>query len=204
MAAANFTEAFGESALARDYRDGAAQVREAALRHLCSTELPGFMRGLVPSDNDGDLHPDPTPDSSLCGIFCYGMLPAADPRVVQTVDRLRKTLWNPSPVGGMARYQDDPYFRSNPASTGNPWFVSTLWHAQHLAAVARTAADVACAVDLLQWTASHALPSGILSEQIDPASGCPLSVSPLTWSHAAFVTTVHHCLDALARIKGTQ
>jgi GH15 family glucan-1,4-alpha-glucosidase len=34
------------------------------------------------------------------------------------------------------------------------------------------------------------LPSGVLAEQVHPVTYRPLSVSPLTWSHAAFVTTI--------------
>jgi GH15 family glucan-1,4-alpha-glucosidase len=30
----------------------------------------------------------------------------------------------------------------------------------------------------------------LLSEQLDPHTGAPLSVSPLTWSHAEFIITV--------------
>jgi hypothetical protein len=32
----------------------------------------------------------------------------------------------------------------------------------------------------------------VLSEQVHPYTGEPLSVSPLTWSHAAFVSAVQH------------
>jgi hypothetical protein len=45
-------------------------------------------------------------------------------------------------------------------------------------------------LDILVWVAGHALPSGALAEQINPLTGEPLSVSPLTWSHATFVATV--------------
>jgi GH15 family glucan-1,4-alpha-glucosidase len=33
-------------------------------------------------------------------------------------------------------------------------------------------------------------PAGILAEQMDPFTGAPLSVAPLTWSHAVFAETV--------------
>jgi glucoamylase len=39
--------------------------------------------------------------------------------------------------------------------------------------------------------AGAALPSGVLSEQLDPYSKAQLSVSPLTWSHATVVSLVH-------------
>jgi GH15 family glucan-1,4-alpha-glucosidase len=68
--------------------------------------------------------------------------------------------------------------------------VTTLWYARYLIDVAGSVAELAPALELFEWTAAHALPSGVLAEQLDPESGAPLSVSPLTWSHATFVTTV--------------
>jgi GH15 family glucan-1,4-alpha-glucosidase len=53
---------------------------------------------------------------------------------------------------------------------------------------------------MLQWAVAHQLPGGLLSEQIDPNTGAPLSVSPLTWSHAEFVITVDDYLRRLAQL----
>ena len=39
------------------------------------------------------------------------------------------------------------------------------------------------------------LPSGVLAEQVHPYPGEPLSVSPLTWSHATFVAAVLELLE---------
>jgi hypothetical protein len=50
----------------------------------------------------------------------------------------------------------------------------------------------------------HALPSGVLAEQVDPYSDAPRSVSPLTWSHASFVTTVVEYLDKLADLQACE
>jgi GH15 family glucan-1,4-alpha-glucosidase len=41
------------------------------------------------------------------------------------------------------------------------------------------------------WEVDHALPSGVMPEQLNPFDGSPLSVNPLTWSHGAFVSTVN-------------
>jgi GH15 family glucan-1,4-alpha-glucosidase len=73
---------------------------------------------------------------------------------------------------------------------GNPWFICTLWLAQWQIATARTEADLENPRRLIQWTVDHQVPGGLLSEQLDPHSGAPLSVSPLTWSHAELVVTV--------------
>ena len=43
---------------------------------------------------------------------------------------------------------------------------------------------------ILELVVDRALPSGVLAEQINPYTNEPLSVSPLTWSHAAFVTAL--------------
>jgi hypothetical protein len=55
--------------------------------------------------------------------------------------------------------------------------------------------------ELLHWAAQYTLPSGVMAEQINPHSGEPLSVSPLTWSHATFVTTTQRYMVRLAEIE---
>jgi glucoamylase len=51
---------------------------------------------------------------------------------------------------------------------------------------------------LLEWAARRALPSGTMAEQLHPYTGEPLSVSPLTWSHAEYVRTVQEYIDRFA------
>ena len=66
----------------------------------------------------------------------------------------------------------------------------TLWLAQWHIAKAETPEELREAVPFLEWAASRALPSGVLAEQVHPFTNQLLSVSPFTWSHAAFVTAV--------------
>ena len=98
----------------------------------------------------------------------------------------------------MARYENDGYHRSSEAVPGNPWFISTLWLADYLIRTAKNENELNKAVDILIWTADHALPSGVLAEQLHPHTGEPLSVSPLTWSHATFVTIVQRYIRRIA------
>ena len=110
---------------------------------------------------------------------------------------IRDRLWVNTPVGGVARYEDDYYHRISEDTQkipGNPWFICTLWLAQWHIATARTLEDLKPALDILAWAHSHALPSGVMAEQVNPLTNEPLSVSPLTWSHAALVTTVREYL----------
>jgi GH15 family glucan-1,4-alpha-glucosidase len=80
---------------------------------------------------------------------------------------------------------------------GNPWFICTLWLADYRIAAARNLEDLERAVEILEWVVERALPSGVLAEQVDPQTGAPLSVSPLTWSHSTVVATVNAYLRKL-------
>ncbi|MCM2265782.1 MAG: glycoside hydrolase family 15 protein [Desulfuromonadales bacterium] len=189
-AAANFVAAFGEEDLADDYRRAAGTIREAVIRQLYREDGSGFARGLLPHATGEGAQLDPVVDASICGIFLFGLLPADDPRVTATMQHLHSVLWCTPGIGGLARYQHDRYYSTGGKAPGNPWFVTTLWYAQYLIARAVTPTELEPALKLLEWCADHALPSGILAEQLDPDSGEPLSVSPLTWSHATYVATV--------------
>ena len=115
-----------------------------------------------------------TTDASLVGLWHFGMLRAGDPRVVTTMERVRERLWVQTTVGGLARYQNDTYFQVSHdvgKVPGNPWFICTLWLAQWYIATAATLDELAPALELLQWVASRALPSGVLAEQVHPLHG---------------------------------
>ena len=125
------------------------------------------------------------------------MMNPTDARIVATMEAVRERLWVKTEVGGLARYEDDAYQRVSRDTAnvpGNPWFICTLWLAQWDIARAQTDADLDRALQLVNWCAGHALPSGVMAEQVDPYTNEPLSVSPLTWSHATLVTTVKQYL----------
>jgi GH15 family glucan-1,4-alpha-glucosidase len=106
---------------------------------------------------------------------------------------LEQTLWAKTEVGGMARYENDCYYqisRDLRLVQGNPWFICTLWLAQYRIAHANSLAELHQALPLMEWVYTHALPSGVMAEQVHPFTSEPLSVSPLTWSHAEYVLTV--------------
>ncbi len=130
-------------------------------------------------------------------IWKLGVLGVDDPRMVKTMDRLRSTLAVRTPIGGFARYTTDYYQSVTPPTgdiPGNPWIITTLWDAQWTIARAKTTNDLQAARPLLQWALQHASASGILPEQVHPLTGAPLSVAPLTWSHATYVETILHYL----------
>ena len=100
----------------------------------------------------------------------------------------------------MARYEDDRYHQVSQDVKnvpGNPWFICTLWLAEYEIALARNEDEMTGALELFEWVMAHALDSGVLAEQVNPFTDEPLSVSPLTWSHAQYVAAVMKYLHKL-------
>jgi len=121
------------------------------------------------------------------------VLPIDDPRMVSTMDQLRETLAVHTEVGGIARYTNDYYHSVVEPSgevPGNPWIITTLWLAQWDILNAKNKEDLEPARKALEWAKKYASETGILAEQLNPLTGEPLSVAPLTWSHATYVETV--------------
>ena len=158
-------------------------------------------------EEDESITVDPVIDSSIYGLWRFGMYPADDQRIVDTMNAITQQLSNKAEAGGIARYTDDYYFqveRDTKLTPGNPWFICTLWLAEWQIAMAKTAADLARAKVFIDWSVQHQGPAGLLSEQLDPHTGAPLSVSPLTWSHAEFIATVDDYCKAADRLAGTR
>ncbi len=198
MAASNFTEGFGQAGLTGTYRRAAAEVKAGMDRYLYRQELNRFAR-MVTFKKNGTLdNVDPTIDASLYAVGCFGVYDPAEERVTRTMQAIRDRLWCKTAVGGIARYENDHYHQVSQDLAnvpGNPWFVCTLWVAQWLIKKATTADQLKEAVPLLEWVADRALASGVLAEQVHPYTNEPLSVSPLTWSHATYVQTVLDYLE---------
>ncbi len=196
-AAANCARLLGDDHNAQKWEQAAREVREGLLEHLYSEELGRFLRGVYYGP-EGEAIKDFTLESSLYGVFEFGILPAGDRRVVRTMQAVREGLWVKTKVGGVARYTNDYYFQRScdiENVPGNPWFICTLWVAGWYIAAAKTPAELEEAGRLLEWAAGHSMKSGVLPEQLQPYTGEPLSVAPLTWSHATFILTVLNYLE---------
>ena len=204
MAAANFAHAFGETELANKYTQAADEVRNGADRYLWQPDLNRFAR-MINRKSDGSWEEDMVIDASLAGLWQYGMYAPDDPKMTATMQAIRDRLWVKTEVGGVARYENDYYHQVSQDVEnvpGNPWFITTLWLAEWYAVTAQKPADLKPALELLEWVATRTLPSGVLAEQVNPHTNDPLSVSPLTWSHAAYVASVQSYIDAAARVTG--
>jgi len=192
-AAANFAALLGENEAAREFRERAQQVKRGILVNLFDPGAGRFIRGLVWDPEKGRYRKDTTLESSVAGIFTFGVLDAAEDRVAATMAAIEKGLWVKTAVGGLARYYNDYYFQKSQdldRIPGNPWYVCTQWLSQWHTARATRIEDLEKPRELLQWAAAHTLPTGIMPEQVHPESGNPLSVAPLTWSHSSYILSV--------------
>ena len=204
-AARNFADLFGDVGAYVRYRDAADRLRESADAHLYSPDLGRFPRRITVED-DGTPTVDLVLDSSIYGLWRFGMYPPDDQRIVASMNAIAGQLSNHAACGGVARYTDDYYFKVEADTSkvpGNPWFMCTMWLAQWHIATAKASADLQPARDIVNWVVAHQVPGGLLSEQLDPNTGAPLSVSPLTWSHAEFIVTVDEYCRASDRLAAS-
>lgn len=195
-AAANFAIAFGETEVANSYIKGAEEIKEAMLKYLYLENEQRFARMINFTDN-GEIEVDTTIDASLFGIFAFEVFPVDHIKVQNTMNQIRDKLWCQTNIGGLARYENDSYHRISKETPGNPWFITTLWLAKYYIASAKKEADLHKALEILEWVNNHSLPSGVLSEQINPYTGEEISVSPLSWSHGTFIGTVQQYIKRM-------
>lgn len=193
VAASNLAETVGDLAFAKQCLASSLSMKEAMLKHLWSEEQQRFYK-YIKSDVSGNINfHDSRVDASAFAVWYFGVLPADDPRVVSTMQQIKDVLWVKTDIGGIARYEHDYYQNPHPdfdTIPGNPWYITTLWYAQWLAAIAKKPDDLQEAFAILDWCVKHGLTSYVMPEQLDPYSGVHVSVAPLTWSHSTFVETV--------------
>jgi glucoamylase len=202
-AGANFAEAFGERGARGALPPGSRGDQAVPWKNTCGCRIETILRRCSIETPEGSLQVDTTIDASISGLWQFGMYDPKDPKIVASMEEVRQRLWVKTNVGGIARYQDDRYHQVSQdieKVPGNPWFITSLWLAEWIASTAHNLDELQPALELLQWVAERALPSGVLAEQVHPYTNAPLSVSPLTWSHATFVSTVLAYLEARERL----
>lgn len=165
-----------------EVKQAASEMAEAAITHFRP------HNGIIPRrfevSADQSLIADFTPDSSVLAgaMFSSHLKPAFHADAHRMVgDHLLLS----DASSGVARYSGDYYCRVREGYAGNAWIICTMWWAQSLA----ERGDVSDAQSWLEWARQRSTSTGLLSEQIHPDTNEPLSVMPLTWSHAEVLAT---------------
>ena len=188
--AAKFAKILGKERTEHNFENIAEEMRLAIMKHLYNEDTGNFCRSLI-VDHEGTVTYDRTIDaSSAYGVFIFEVLPVNDERLARAMKQTKEALTLRTPVGGIARYQGDNYFRTVSDVQGNPWFITTLWYTQYAIARAASDHDLETVRADLNWVERSALRSGILSEQLNPYTREQVSAAPLTWSHAEYIRTI--------------
>jgi len=199
VAAADLSKVLGKKENEARYRQAAREVRDAILTHLWDEETGLFVNMIVRTA--GEVSVDSTVDiSSVYGIFSFDILPAGDARLSRAWDETVRRLSEGISTGGIARFENDDYYRIPGPSTGNPWIITTLWYAEYLIANAKSVQDLSRAREIFSWVTRHASLSGVLSEQLHPQTGEQVCAAPLTWAHAEYVHAILKYLDRMGEL----
>jgi oligosaccharide amylase len=202
LAAAKFAKILGKGPTELRYRKAAEEIREALIKNLWD-EKEGYFYKMI-NVEEGMIVYDKTLDiSSFYGLVGFNILDIDDEKLTRFAEVVNKRLMCHTAIGGFARYEGDQFFRikNDRNVPGNPWIITTLWMAQYYITKAKSNEELEEARKWIAWVVNHATLAGMLSEQIDPYNGAPLSAMPLTWSHAEFVTTIIRYLDKLEELK---
>ena len=184
FAAADLAEIRNDNTSAVKWRAAAEGIKEAALKYLYNGERKAFYKG-VSVETDGTVRSDDTVDmSSIFGAFMYGLFPVDTDQTRNAFATAQQVFGFSKDAPGIPRYENDNYRRvgDNP----NYWYICSLWAAQYYLEIG----DNESAQAMITWVRDHAWPTGVLCEQIDPVTGREMSVSPLCWSQAEYVSTL--------------
>jgi GH15 family glucan-1,4-alpha-glucosidase len=149
-----------------DWDRAAAGLRHAILTRGYNKDVGAFTQSF-----DSDQF-----DASALAIPRVGFLPADDPRVVSTCERIRKHLMN---HGLVYRYRNDDGLPSGEGTFSACGF----WLADNLAGQGRLKE----ARETFERIVKHAGELGLLSEEIDPSSGELLGNYPQAFTHLALI-----------------
>jgi GH15 family glucan-1,4-alpha-glucosidase len=171
--------AFGEPALHDAWRAAAAEVHADVCKH-----------GLTPEgDRFGGAYGDPSPDAALFLMVVHGFAADEDPRMVRTVDWVRREL------------SDGPYIRRYRAADGidgseGAFVLCGFWLAEALALQGR----LDDAIGVFGTHAGAANHLGLLAEEIDPTSRVLLGNFPQAFSHLGLINAATR-LDLGIRLR---
>ncbi len=178
---ARLARRLGREDLARRWEPIAAAEREEVLRRGFNRRLGFFTQEL-----DGEY-----PDAANLLLPHVGLIEACDPQFVSTVEAYERLLVN---RGLMLRYRNDDDF----GETTSAFTTCSFWWAEALALCGR----LDDAIALFHRIVSHANPVGLLSEDIDPATGALLGNFPQAYTHVGLIhaaMTIGEMLETRAR-----
>jgi GH15 family glucan-1,4-alpha-glucosidase len=151
--------------MAPAFQTAAEKIRQEVLERAWNPEMASFVASYGGSDVD----------ASLLQLPVLRFLPADDPRLRRTVERVRRDL----ELGGwLKRYKGDPIGRTDVAFT-----VCTFWLVEALARIGERSA----ARETFERALGMLSPLGLISEDYDPLGGRMWGNFPQAYSHVGLI-----------------
>ena len=178
--AVRLAERIGRSERAADWAAARDEIRATILAHGWNDRIGAFTQTL-----DGD-----TLDASALLLVLTGFLPADDPHMCATIERIASDL--SAPCGLLYRYR-----HQDPLVEGEGVFiVCTFWLVQCLADLG----DHERAVELFERATAYTNDLGLLAEGADPATGELIGNFPHAPTHVGLINAAR-ALSAKASVR---
>lgn len=151
-----------------EFRSAADRIRQQIVARGYQPQLGSFVASYEGSDLD----------ASLLQAVTLRLLPPSDPRIVSTVRAIQRHL-SVGTSGWLRRYAADDGF----GVPSNAFLICTFWLIEALA----LCGDVEESRQLMDQALCALSPLGLLSEDIDPASGRLWGNFPQAYSHVGLI-----------------
>jgi GH15 family glucan-1,4-alpha-glucosidase len=197
----NLAKTFGKEDKAEIYKNQAELVQKGIVLNHYDPSRKAYIKAVTVTEG-GEIVRDTTLDSStLYGLFKFKVVELNDDKFEQSLVTFENELQNTGETGGFPRYERDIYFKNEDTGNGNPWIITTLWHAEILMEKARSLEELANTKKVLNWVHKYSSQGGMISEQLNSKTGELLSATPLTWSHAEFVVAVLKYIECYEKLS---
>ncbi|GIV98112.1 MAG: glycosyl hydrolase [Herpetosiphonaceae bacterium] len=153
-------------------------IRESILKHAWNKEIGSFTQTY-----NSDLV-----DASLLMIPAVGFLPAHDPRVRSTIERIKERLASGALV---YRYRSNDYLPDDEGA----FLLCSFWMVDALIACDRIEEARERFEELLRCSSAH----GLLSEEVDPQTGMALGNYPQAFSHIGLINSALNLSRAITQ-----
>lgn len=184
-AAAGLAEVKDDTACAVQWRNAAETMANKAREVFYNHDRGVFYKGFR-TNKAGDMVFDDTIDmSGVYGAFMFGLYQADSHEIVSSISKAKEVFGFSIESPGMPRYENDRYLRRNEEQP-NWWPIVSLWLAQHSLEMS----DTEQAKSIINWVNTKMRTTSALPEQVCPCDGMSVSVEPLAWSQAEYLSTL--------------
>lgn len=185
FAAAGLAELREDMESAVKWRNAAETMASKAREVFYNHDRKAFYKGFRVTA-DGSMEMDATIDmSGLYGAFMFGLYDADSAEIRSSLDTAKQVFGYSYDQPGLPRYEDDTYLRRD-GQPPNCWPIVSLWVAQHSMEVG----DMEQSQHIIDWVNSKMRSTSALPEQVCPCDGNSVSVEPLAWSQAEYISTL--------------